>query len=954
MSSADSIDPIAKPWLERRRVACAVYTALALVMLHGVLLTIGQPLIGSKDWNAFLGQAQAELSTWLDFGEFPLWNPWRRGGQVSFAQPESMLLSPVTLLALAVGVLDAFKLVLVPLFVVGCLGFHAFAGTLGLRGVARFVPALTFFGSAVFPLYVSGGLPNWVHGMAILPWLVRSVWLCGERGHERHVLIAAALHALLLWCGSIHHFVFVPIVLGLVALTRTIAARSPRPLIALALVFVVSVGLSAPRLLPMFDLYSHFPRETGAEGRTTRPWVLAATFLEPVVPWRIDLTTLDQTWIQVGPGHSVQWINVGSFIGPVAVLLALIGAFAARLRGLVFVVIAAVFAWGSLGSWCEPSLWRWLHALPVYRSMQAPERLVMYVTFALAVLAGYGARRIVDATARWNGRTRSFAAWCGGIAFLGPMLWFNAPIARTGFDVPLPPLAPRGDFVQGPARTLPQQWGGELYAAVLENRGNPIGQSDVPMQRAARGNDDPEYRSEVYFVADQPIESVAITPNRIRVRATPHVADTLVVNQNFYPGWTVEGVEGVAVHDRKGRIAVDVPAGPLELELRFTQPAANRGLAFGAIALAWFVVAFRARTTRARRLVCVGHVVLAVATGLALERPERESAPTPNSATGEKRTWLVDASRVAEGAMPSIQRAIDAASQDDVIRVAAGTYDGFVLRKGVTLIGHGDGPVLVRSRAAIRRVPTGSPVRVVGITFADDEPKDGDALVVEECAGVVLLQSIDVTTRSSPVAVAMRVRDCTRVHVFGSTFRASQVAMLAEDTTLTLSRVTVEAETIGIRGRRAQLLVSDLDTSARDAVVADSSTVDRRGFGVDAPPSPAPHVRVIGSTYTAPFLHVECSGAPGADGFILVGDTLTYADDPKTDGKTKRLVEFAAGVEPIPIRIPPEGVLRVPLPQPGGVRGPGSACFVQIGLETKPGTRMFALSLVDGALRAGP
>ncbi|MBK6942934.1 MAG: hypothetical protein IPH13_22405 [Planctomycetes bacterium] len=954
MSAADPSDPVAKPWLERSSVACAVYAGLALVMLHGVLLTVGQPWLGSKDWNAFLGQAQAELSTWRDFGELPLWNPWRRGGQVSFAQPESMLLSPVTLLALVVGVLEAFKLVVVPLFVVGCLGFHAFASTLGLRGSARFVPALTFFGSAVFPLYVSGGLPNWLHGLAILPWLVRSVWLCGERGHERHVLVAGALHAFLLWCGSIHHFVFFPIVLGLVALARAATARSPRPLIALALVFVVSVGIAAPRLLPMFDLYSHFPRETAAEGRALRPWILAATFLEPVVPWRIDLTTLDRTWIQTGPGHAVQWVNAGSFVGPVAVLLAIVGAFAARRRGLVFAVIGFAFAWASLGSSCEPSLWRWLHALPVYRSMQAPERLVMYVTFALAVLAGFGASRLVESSARWSARTRRVAAALGAVSFLGPMVVFNAPIASTGFDVPLPPIAPRGEFVQGPARTLSQQWGGELYVAVLENRGNPVGQSDIPMQRAARGNDDPEYRGEVYFVAEQPIESTSITPNRIHVRASPQVADTLVVNQNYFPGWEVHGIEGARVHDRKGRIAVDVPAGPLELELRFVQPASTRGLVIGAIALAWLVVAARARSTAARRVVIAGQFVLAVATGLALRQPREPVEAVVPVRDGAPKVWVVDTSRVTEGAMPTLQRAIDAARTDDVIRVAAGTYDGFDLRKGLTIAPHGDGPVVIGGRVSITDVPTGSPVRLIGVTLANAEARDGESLAIERCVGVVMLQSVDVAAEQTGGAVAVRIRSSRRVQLFGCTLRAPGIALLADDAIVTMSRVVATAAQTAVRATRSRLLLSDLDARAPTAVAADDSTVDRRGLGADPSPPPSPHVRVTDANYAEPYLHVECFGTPGADGFVLVGESTAFADDAKSDGKTKRMVEFTPGVEPIPIRIPPEGVLKLALPQPGGTAGLGAACFVQLGLESAPGTRMFVLSLVDGALRTGP
>lgn len=111
-----------------------VYTVLGVVLLAGAWS--GWQRIGGKDWNYFLGQTQAEVTTLLRCGQFPLWTPWRTGGQPTLAQPETMLLSPVTPLALAFGTLAAFKLLLLPLFVVGCLGMHALARRLGLTGAA--------------------------------------------------------------------------------------------------------------------------------------------------------------------------------------------------------------------------------------------------------------------------------------------------------------------------------------------------------------------------------------------------------------------------------------------------------------------------------------------------------------------------------------------------------------------------------------------------------------------------------------------------------------------------------------------------------------------------------------------------------------------------------------------------------------------------------------------------
>src|SRR5439155_1260628 len=230
----------------------------------------GWQRLGGKDWNAFLGQAEAEVMTVKAYHQLPLWNPWRKGGQVSFAQPESMLLSPVTPLALLFGVPAAFKLLVLPLFVFGCAGMWTLAGYFGLSGWPRMTPGLVFFGSSVFPLYLSGGLPNWLCAVALLPWLI---WLYA-RGLDDHrfLLGAAAAYAAFIFCGAIYQFVLIPVFLGFHAACLALARRSGRPLLGLAAVIAGGGALAALRLVPIAEVYLAFPRELAARGPS--PWDL--------------------------------------------------------------------------------------------------------------------------------------------------------------------------------------------------------------------------------------------------------------------------------------------------------------------------------------------------------------------------------------------------------------------------------------------------------------------------------------------------------------------------------------------------------------------------------------------------------------------------------------------------------------------------------------------------------
>lgn len=221
-----------------RLLVLLAFTALGLAQCAGAFR--GWHLLGANDWNYFLGQTEADVVSLLHWGQFPLWSPWKHGGQPQFGQPEAMLLSPVTPLALLAGTLTAYKLLLVPTLVAGAWGCWALAGHLRLCGAARAVPGLVFFGCSTYPLYLSAGLPNWLFALALLPWTALAALRAAE--DARAVLRLGALLAGVLYCGGLYPFTWLPVVLGCVALADALARRSPRPLLALAAAGVVAAA----------------------------------------------------------------------------------------------------------------------------------------------------------------------------------------------------------------------------------------------------------------------------------------------------------------------------------------------------------------------------------------------------------------------------------------------------------------------------------------------------------------------------------------------------------------------------------------------------------------------------------------------------------------------------------------------------------------------------------------
>ncbi|HEX6883239.1 MAG TPA: hypothetical protein VF530_07640 [Planctomycetota bacterium] len=94
-----------------------------------------------------------------------------------------------------------------------------------------------------------------------------------------------------------------------------------------------------------------------------------------------------------------------------------------------------------------------------------------------------------------------------------------------------------------------------------------------------------------------------------------------------------------------------------------------------------------------------------------------------------------------------IQAAIDAARNDDVILVRAGTYASFQVEKPLRILRDGAGTVSVSGRfraALVRGIPAGEELVLSGLSMSAELPKV-TVLAVERCPGTVLLHDLDLT-----------------------------------------------------------------------------------------------------------------------------------------------------------------------------------------------------------------
>ena len=93
------------------------------------------------------------------------------------------------------------------------------------------------------------------------------------------------------------------------------------------------------------------------------------------------------------------------------------------------------------------------------------------------------------------------------------------------------------------------------------------------------------YRGEYHVNGSGVAAETYWSPNRLRYRVDTLAGATLIVNQNFYPGWRVTSGRG-ELYSENGQLAVRVPPGQQEVELLFRPTHLFSSLIFSLLAVA--------------------------------------------------------------------------------------------------------------------------------------------------------------------------------------------------------------------------------------------------------------------------------------------------------------------------------------------------------------------------------
>lgn len=527
----------------------------------------------ANDWDQHRLYHWVPYETVRSYGQIPLWNPFLCGGMPMLGNPQSRWLSPFFLLHLWLGPDRAIPVEIIAHIALAWLGAFVLGRVFGLSRIAAMAPAVVFAGCSALYLHIGGGHTGWL-AYAYMPWALAAV-------ARRRPFVAGALLALIIGEGGTYALPHTALALAVLAAYRSVTDRSVRPFADLALTCAIALCLAAPKLLVMHELMSRFPRLISSTETMDLRLLAEALFS------RVQELDHDPA------GHPYRFLEYGGYIGPIAFVLAVIGAVWSRRSAAPWLLVAGVGLALTVGYTLggEYSPWALLHSFPIFESQHVPSRFILPAVLAIGMLAGFG----VDALAPRLGVRHSLVALtllaAGAIdaAMVGPVN------LRYLFDEELTVRPRAQDFVQYRDES-PET----MYALARANMGalhcyEPLGPESSPV-----GINEPQYRGEQYLVEGGEVALVEWTPNRLVFEVASEGPNVLVVNQNHHTSWRVASGRGELV-SYEGLLGVRVPAGTGRYVLAYRSERFIEGVALAAAALAVAAAAALYRRKRKAR-----------------------------------------------------------------------------------------------------------------------------------------------------------------------------------------------------------------------------------------------------------------------------------------------------------------------------------------------------------------
>lgn len=537
---------------------------------------------GFHDWDVQTAHRYLVVTSLLDHGELPAWDPFACGGFPAWGYVEGAtnLVSPWLPFYLLGDIRFALRIEVLGMGILGAWGAYLAAGhftrSIAMRG---FVVAV-FAVNGRFALQAASG-HTWHLCYALLPWCFHFFEKARlPEGRARDEIGAQVAFALLVYWGGIYPLPHAALFVGLYAAGMAITTRALRPLWVFARVGAGAVLLAAPKLFPLIALFRRAPR------------TIASDEVLDLGSFFTLLTSRAQAFYDRPAAVSPYgWHEWGMYIGWGGVFV--LGAamlFASGKRENVLRVIALFFGLCGFGKLFAEAPWPLLHKyLPVFSSQHVPSRFLYPAVFILALAACAWIGKRVEAARPWVDPALAAVV----LAYAVDVAIIAQKPMRDAMWMELPDRIPRGETFshsRDPSVLYKRlDWAGPQYPPMLANTGVIRCYGTPPFdERGAIARRDPAYRGEAYVLPHGAATVSAWSPNAATVDLSGVEGPSqLVYNMNYDEGFgatvTVGGeTRGATVRSVEHRVVVDLPAGAERARIVYRPPGLGLGV-FGVV-----------------------------------------------------------------------------------------------------------------------------------------------------------------------------------------------------------------------------------------------------------------------------------------------------------------------------------------------------------------------------------
>ncbi len=551
------------------RLARAIGLALLALGLSVVMYwpaLASYPVSQGGDGPMFHRMVEAAKVSWSRYHELPLWNAYECGGAPLWANPESIVSSPLILLMQPLNTTVTMRVWYVVHHAFGFVAMWLFA-----RHELRLSRGAALAASVIFALTVAHGSQYAGGHAALVGFLYAPAALLFWRRAENDARFAVGLGLLFAWMfyeGAPYPVPHVTLLLLAETLTR---AWPPRRALAVAksgaIFGAVFLSVSAARLLPVLDQLREHPRLIVNETDALSWQTVTDVYLAKVHEWRFS--------------QGYVWGEYIGYVGILVVALCLVGVLFTRRTEAWYVAVAALFFALMLGHFATYAPWHVLntHVFP-WKSMRVPVRFRLILLLFLAGWVGMAVDRLPPLVARWfgsraGGRARVVML---GLALLGAgdAMGYSTDVVRTKFDGPIAqPVVPGVRLTMGGPQMAgfidqPRQNRGRLECWGEWNftAGAPQWEGDVPQARST----DPNV---VVEVANR-------TQNTFTIDVDARAPGRVLVNVPYDRGWRTSIGEA---RNQDKLLVLDVPAGRHRIDLKYWPAGLTLGFFLTALGL---------------------------------------------------------------------------------------------------------------------------------------------------------------------------------------------------------------------------------------------------------------------------------------------------------------------------------------------------------------------------------